>query len=74
MITAEGQHHLALLGVVVYLLAEFLGDGACGPWLLHAPVVRIVKRCTVFVVVDGVVIVKFIVQIVAQLVEEAGFD
>lgn len=74
MVTTEGEDHLAILGVIVDLSAEFLCHGACSTRLLHASMVRVIDWGFVFVVVDGVVIVKFIAQIVTELVEEAGFD
>lgn len=74
VVAAQREHHLAFPGVLVHLPAQLLGDRADGPWLLHASVIWVVQRRAVLIVVDDVVIVKFIVQVVAQLVEEAGFN
>lgn len=74
MVTAEGEDHLAILGVLVDLLAQFFRHGARGTGLFHASMIEVVHWGFVFVVVDGVVIVKFVAQIVTELVEEAGFD
>ena len=74
VIASESQHKLAVLGVLVDLRAETLGDRTDGARLLHAPVVGVLGRDVVFIVVDGVVVVDLVVEVVAQLSKQTGLN
>lgn len=74
VVAAQGEHELAILGVVVDLRAEALSDGADSARLLHVPVVWVLSRDVLLVVVDDVVMVNFIVEVVAQLGKQASVN
>lgn len=74
MVAAKREHELALARVAVDLRGELLGDGAHGSGLFHAAVVRVVGGGDVFVVVDFAVVVDLVVEVFAELVQEAGLD
>ena len=74
VVAAQGEHELAVLGVVVDLRAQALGDGTDGARLLHVAVVRVLGGNVLLVVVDDVVVVNIVVEVLAQLGEQAGLD
>lgn len=76
MVAAKGQDQPALGSVLVDLVGDAAGDGGDGAWVLHAAVGRVLAGGgdEVCVEVDGVVAVKLVVELVAELSEEAGFD
>lgn len=74
VVAAQGEHELAVLGVVVDLRAEALCDGAYGARLLHVAVVRVLSGDILLVVVDDVVVVDVVVEVLAQLGEQTGLD
>lgn len=74
VVAAQGEHELAVLGVVVDLRAEALGHGTDSAGLLHVAVIRVLSRDVLLVVVDDVIVVDFVVEILAQLSEQAGLD
>lgn len=74
VVAAQGEHELAVLGVVVDLRAEALSHGADGARLLHVAVVWVLSGDILLVVVDDVVVVDVVVKVLAQLGEQAGLD
>lgn len=74
VVAAEGEHELALFGVVVDLRTETLRHGADSARLLHASVVGVLGGDIVLVVVDCVVVVDLVVEVFVQVLEQTGLD
>ncbi len=74
VVAAQRQHHAALPRVRVYLLAQPLRHAADRPRVLHVPVRRVLLRHDVRVRVHLLVPVQLVVQLLAQLRQQARFD
>ena len=58
MVPAQRQHQPAVLGVLVHLVGQLLGDGADGERVFHVAVVRVRSGLEARVIVDRVVVVE----------------
>lgn len=74
VVAAEGERHAALRRVLVRLLGDLAGDDGGVAGALHAAVVRVRLGDDVLVGLDGLVAVELVLELIAELVEEAGFE